>query len=187
MLKTQLGIAAVGSADGLRGVVPVTDLRGHDLEGPFAVFTLDQQRYGLPLSCVERTLQVVELTPLPNAPAIVLGVINVAGTLVPIIDLRHRFRLPARDIALSDQIVIATADRRTVGLVVDSVVGLLSVEMDQVVRVAEILPAVDHIDGVATLDDGLLLIHDLAKCLSLDEVHTLDAAMNGAGHAERHS
>lgn len=155
------------------------------LEGPFAVFTLDQQRYGLPLSCVERAVQVVELTPLPGAPDIVLGVINVAGTLVPVIDLRRRFGLPARDIALSDHIVIARADRRTVGLVVDAVIGLLSVGTEQVVRVAEILPAVDDIEGVATLNDGLLLIHDLAKCLSLDEAHTLDEAMKGAGHAER--
>lgn len=143
------------------------------------VFTLDQQKYGLPLSCVVRAVLTVELTPLPKTPDIVRGVINVQGQLIPVIDLRRRFRLPRREIALSDQIVIARAELRTVGLMVDSVVGVLTCAPEQIVHAGEILPVVDYIEGVVKLEDGLLLIHDLAKCLSIDEAHALDEAITG--------
>jgi purine-binding chemotaxis protein CheW len=76
-------------------------LNGHSMKAmetphQLVVFTLGQQRYGLPLSSVERAARIVEITPLPNAPEIVLGVINVQGRLMPVVNLRHRFRLPER-------------------------------------------------------------------------------------------
>ncbi len=60
----------------------------------YIVFTLDEQRYALHLSAVERVICVVEITPLPKAPEIVLGIINVGGQIIPVIDMRKRFRLP---------------------------------------------------------------------------------------------
>ena len=71
------------------------------------VFTLDDQRYGLPLSAVERVVPMVDITPLPKAPDIVLGVVDVQGRVIPVVNLRRRLRLPERDIALTDQLVIA--------------------------------------------------------------------------------
>ncbi len=89
------------------------------------VFTLSDQRYGLPLMAVERIVRVVEVTPLPKAPDIVLGVVNVQGRVIPVINVRRRFHLPEREIALTDQMVIARTTRRSVALVVDSVGGVL--------------------------------------------------------------
>ena len=56
------------------------------------VFALDEPRYALPLSAVERVVRAVEITPLPKAPEIVLGVINMQGQVVPAVDIRKRFR-----------------------------------------------------------------------------------------------
>ena len=58
------------------------------------LFTLDEQRYALALPSVDRVVRVVDVTPLPKAPAIVLGVVNIHGDIVPVYDLRKRFRLP---------------------------------------------------------------------------------------------
>ena len=143
------------------------------------VFTLCEQRYGLALSSVERVVHIVEITPLPNAPEIVLGVINVQGRLIPVVNLRRRFRLPEREVALTDQIVVAHTQRRPVALVVDAVVGVLAYSEQQVVGAGEILSAAVDFEGVLKLDDGLILIHDLEKFLSLDEARALDAAMTG--------
>lgn len=149
------------------------------MEAPhqLVVFTLGEQRYGLPLSSVERAARIVEITPLPNAPEIVLGVINVQGRLMAVVNLRRRFRLPEREVALTDQIVVAHTKRRPVALVADAVVGVLAYSGQQVVDAGEILPAAEYLEGVVKLDDGLILIHDLEKFLSLDEARALDSAM----------
>ncbi|MBI2214214.1 MAG: chemotaxis protein CheW, partial [Acidobacteria bacterium] len=89
------------------------------------VLVLDELRVGLPLSSVERVVRVVESTMLPGAPDVVRGVVNVQGHVIPVLDVRSRFRLPERAIAPSDLMVIAHTTRRTVALVVDSVTGVL--------------------------------------------------------------
>lgn len=141
------------------------------------VFTLGDQRYGLPLASVERATRIVEITPLPDAPAIVLGVINVHGRLVAVVNLRRRFRLPERELALSDQIVVARTKPRSVAVVADAVIGVFAYAEQQVAAAVDILPGIDYLEGVVKLDDGLILIHDLEKFLSLDEARALDAAM----------
>ena len=85
------------------------------------VFTLDEQRYAVPLSAVERIVRLVEITPVPHTPEIILGVINVQGRILPVVNIRRRFRLPARELHPSDHLLIARTSKRTVALVVDAV------------------------------------------------------------------
>ncbi len=80
------------------------------LSDQYVVFGLDEHSFALRLSAVVRVVRAVEVTPLPRAPEIVLGVINVQGRITPVFDVRKRFRLPAREISLSDQFIIARAD-----------------------------------------------------------------------------
>jgi purine-binding chemotaxis protein CheW len=149
-------------------------------QGRVAVFTLGDQRYALPLSTVERVVRVVEVTPLPQAPDIVLGVVNVQGRVIPVVNPRRRFRLPERDIALSDQLVIAHTTRRPVALVVDAVTGVLEYSGREAVGARDIVPGMEYVEGVVKLADGLVLIHDLDRFLSLDEVTALDRAIESA-------
>jgi purine-binding chemotaxis protein CheW len=62
------------------------------------VFALDEQRYALRLTAVERIVRAVEVTPLPKAPQIVLGVIDAQGRIIPVVDVRQRFRLTEREV-----------------------------------------------------------------------------------------
>jgi purine-binding chemotaxis protein CheW len=141
------------------------------------VFTLDEQRYGLRLSAVERVVRAVEVTLLPSAPEIVLGVINLAGRVVPVMNVRQRFGLPEKESDLSDQFIIARTAMRTVALLVDSVSALVEASAEDVVHAAKILPQMDYVDGVAKLEDGMILIHDIDKFLSLEEARMLDEVM----------
>jgi purine-binding chemotaxis protein CheW len=149
-------------------------------QGRVAVFTLGDQRYALPLSAVERVVRVVEVTPLPQAPDIVLGVVNVQGRVIPVVNPRRRFRLPERGIALTDQLVIAHTTRRPVALVVDAVTGVLEYSGREAVGARDIVPGMEYVEGVVKLADGLVLIHDLDRFLSLDEVTALDRAIESA-------
>jgi purine-binding chemotaxis protein CheW len=142
------------------------------------VFTLDEQRYALHLVTVERVVRMVEITPLPKAPEIVPGVINVQGRIVPVVNLRRRFGLAEGEIRLSDHIILAHTLKRVVALVVDTVNGIIERSDHEVIAAQRILPGLEYVEGVTKLDEGLILIHDLGTCLSLEEGKMLDAAMN---------
>jgi purine-binding chemotaxis protein CheW len=91
--------------------------------------------------------------------------------------MRRRFRLPERDIALTDQLVIAHTRQRPVALVADAVDGIFEYAEPDIVGAETILPGLEYIDGVVKLGDGLILIHNLDRFLSLEEAATLDRAM----------
>ena len=141
------------------------------------VFTLDDQRYALALEAVERVTAMVHITPLPKAPDIVLGVINVHGRIVPVVDIRKRFGLPQREITLTDQMILARTSTRPVVLIADAVSGVVELSAHDMVTIAEILPNLEYMEGVAKLEDGMVLIHDLDTFLSLEEDSVLDEAM----------
>jgi hypothetical protein len=82
------------------------------MQRSIVVFNLDEQQYALHLAAVERIVRVAEITPVPKAPAIVLGVINVQGQVIPVINIRKRFRLPDREMSLSDHLIIARTAKR---------------------------------------------------------------------------
>jgi purine-binding chemotaxis protein CheW len=144
------------------------------------VFLLDGQRYALPLSAVGRIVRAAEVTPLPNAPAIVIGVIDLQGDVIPVLNIRRRFQLPQREIGVSDQFMIARTERRVVALVVDEAQGVIERKSSDIIITNLIAPGLEQFLGVLKLDDGLVLIHDLEKFLSLDEARTLDQALDRA-------
>jgi len=141
------------------------------------VFALDGQRYALHLSAVERIVRAVEMTPLPKAPEIVIGVINAQGRIIPVFNIRRRFHLPEREIELSDQLIIANTARRTVALVVDTVDGVIERLSEEITPADQVLPRIEYVEGIVKLENGLVLIHDLDKFLSIDEETKLDEAV----------
>lgn len=120
---------------------------------------------------------MVEITPLPKAPEIVLGIVNFHGRVVPAVNLRSRFGLPERPASLTDELMIAHTPRRAVALVADAVEGVVECPEQQILEAQTVVPGAEYVAGVMKLSDGLVLIHDLARCLSLDEERQLDEAM----------
>jgi purine-binding chemotaxis protein CheW len=148
------------------------------------LFTLDERRYALELASVERIVRVVDVTPLLSAPSSVLGVVNVRGQVVPVYNLRRRFGLTERDTDLSDQLLIANTSQRTVGLLMDSVNGVLEVSEEAIASAEKILPEIECVRGVVKLPDGLVLIHDLERFLSPEEERILDEALKSPSGAQ---
>lgn len=141
------------------------------------VFDLERQRYALHLSAVERVLPMVAVSSLPNAPAIALGVINLHGEALPVLDLRRRLALPAREYGVTAHLLVAKTSRRRVVVPVDEVLGVEEVAATAVVAPEAVLPGTVHVAGIATLPDGLLFIHDLDTFLSLQEEQQITAAL----------
>jgi len=143
----------------------------------YVVFSLDERQIALYLDAVERVILAAEVTPLPELPEIVLGVINVEGKVMPVVDIRRRFGLPERAVDLEDQFIIAHTSRRTLALWVDAVGGVIEPAEEEVIRAEEILPGMEYIEGVIKLPDGMVLIHNLDRFLSLEEEKMLEGAM----------
>lgn len=147
----------------------------------FLSFAIEAGRYALPLKDVERVVRVVEFTRLPRAPEIVLGIVNLEGRIIPVVNVRQRFRHPDREVQLSDQLIVARTSRRPVALLVDRVEGLVEQAEHQIVQAVDVVPGLEYVRGVAKTEDGLVLIHDLDAFLSLEEEQKLSEALARTG------
>ena len=141
------------------------------------IFRLDDLRCALPLAKVERAVRAVEITRLPGAPEVVLGVVNVQGRIVPVFNTRRRFALPERDVRLEDQMLLARTAVRTVALLVDTVEGLFQCEDTEATPADRVWSGIGHVVGVVKRSDGLILIHNLDTFLSADEHHAMEQAL----------
>jgi purine-binding chemotaxis protein CheW len=148
------------------------------------LFEVSNQRFALPMCDVLEVVRAVAIRSLPAAPPITLGIIDIRGEIVPVLDVRVRFGLPHKPLALSDQFLVARAGPRRVALHVDTAIGLASLGV-LAVEDAENLPSsLAHVAGVATTDEGLVLIHDLRAFLTQPEAQALDAALESSRAAE---
>lgn len=138
------------------------------------VFTLGEQNYALSLRAVLRVVRMVEITRLPKASEIVLGVIDLQGEVVPVMNMRKRFGLAEPEISLSDQLIVADTATRRVALSVNLVTGVLEPAEENIAQAAEIVPGSQYVEGSSRLEDGLLFIHNLDLFLSQKEERQLD-------------
>lgn len=149
------------------------------------VFSVDDQRFALSLASVERVVRAVAITPLPGAPEIVTGVVNVGGRIFPVVSIRRRWGLaPHRQLALTDHLILARTARRPVALLADAVIGLLEHPTSDIVRAESILADLDQVEGVVRLDGGLILVHDLDRFLSLGEEEGLARALSAKSETD---
>lgn len=145
------------------------------------VFELAGVRYALDLSCVREVVRAVLITPLPEAPSVVEGVIDVRGEIVPVYDMRLRFGHPPRTLHPDDRLIVAWTGERLVALRCDRTDWIEEVQSSAVE--APQFGRSGRIAGVAKLPDGVVLIHDLAGFLEEAEKLALDEAL--AAHAAR--
>lgn len=150
-------------------------------------FELDSQRYAFPAERVVQVVQMVAISPLPGAPAIVEGVVNVRGTVVPVFDLRARLRLPARDVTAGQHLIILAGSPRQAAVRVDAADEFLSIPDADIAAAAELgdrgigADGTRHVAGIAATPDGTTVIYDLAAFLSPAEAGTLDDALASTG------
>jgi len=134
----------------------------------WVTFKLEKEKYGINVMQVQEVLRVTEIAPVPGAPGYVLGIINLRGNVVTVIDTRQRFGLPAKEMDDSTRIVIIEAEEQVVGILVDSVAEVVDLRLNEVDSAPNVgtEESAKFIQGVASLDGELLIIVDLNKLLS---------------------
>ncbi|MCW8853370.1 MAG: chemotaxis protein CheW [Gammaproteobacteria bacterium] len=134
-------------------------------------FRLDDETYGINVMLVQEVLRVTDIAPVPGAPGYVVGIINLRGNVVTVIDTRMRFGLSPNEMDDSTRIVIIESEKQTVGIIVDSVSEVVDIYSNEI----ETAPNVGndetarYIEGVVSRGEELLILIDLNKLLTEDE------------------
>lgn len=156
---------------------PVSSSGAGDERLELLTFEVAGQRLALPLSHVREVLRAVAITPLPEAPAVIEGVVDIRGAVVPVVDVRGRVGLPRRPLELEDRLIVVEAGGRRLALRVDAVHWMVEVDARTVESTREIAPEAFFVAGLARLPDGLVLIYDLERFLSPGEARELARAL----------
>ncbi len=137
----------------------------------WVTFRLENETYGINVMQVQEVLRYTEIAPVPGAPGYVLGIINLRGNVVTVIDTRARFGLTPGEVTENSRIVIIEAEKQVIGILVDSVaevVYLRSSEIESAPNVGTEESA-KFIQGVCNRGEELLILVDLNKLLSDEE------------------
>ncbi len=143
-------------------------------------FDVGALRCAVPLAGVREVQRAVAITPLPGAPTIVEGVIDVRGDVVPVIDAGRRLGLPPRPLRTSDAFILLWTGSRLVALRADAVHWIDDLAEDAVSRAEQLVRGGAVVAGVARTPDGLVLLHDPEALLRQAEEDTLDQALSAA-------
>ena len=163
----QSAMAAVETAD----VVSGTD------EQQLVVFQLGAELYGVEISRVHEIIRLQSITRVPRAPGFVEGVINLRGKVIPVVDLRRHFGLPAADHTRASRIVVVEIGEQVVGIIVDSVSEVLRVNTSTVEPPSPVVAGLesDYLHGIARLPERLVILLDLDRVLARDERRAFEA------------
>uniref|UniRef100_UPI003F585ACD chemotaxis protein CheW n=1 Tax=Vibrio cholerae TaxID=666 RepID=UPI003F585ACD len=137
----------------------------------WVTFQLEEETYGINVMQVREVLRYTEIAPVPGAPDYVLGIINLRGNVVTVIDTRSRFGLMQGEITDNTRIIVIESERQVIGILVDSVaevVYLRSSEIDSTPSVGTDESS-KFIQGVSNRDGKLLILVDLNKFLTDEE------------------
>lgn len=151
-----------------------------DGSNQFLTFTLDNEEYGIEILKVQEIKGFSKITPIPNAPPFVKGVVNLRGSVVPIVDLRSRFSMLPRDYDQFTVIIVVNLGTKVVGLVVDTVSDVLTIPAGQVAETPELAGGVDAscVTGMGKVNEKLVMLLDIARLVggeALPEAETTAA------------
>lgn len=142
----------------------------------YVVFVLDGQEFGVEIKQSREIINSTELTSIPNAPDFVEGVTNLRGEIVPIIDLGERLNLSKTEHSKENKIIIVEIDGTMAGMEVDDVEGIIRLNRENIGKAPKITQGLnkEYISGVGKLDEKLLILLNLDRVLSRDEVEQLE-------------
>jgi purine-binding chemotaxis protein CheW len=146
----------------------------------YLTVNLADEEYGIDILAVREIRGWTSVTRIPQAPGYVLGVLNLRGAIVPVLDLRLRFGLSREEYSGTTVTVIITVAGRLFGIVVDAVSDVLDVEQSNVRPVPDMGTAVDteYLKGLTSIGERMVLLLDADKLLQPQDAQMLDAALN---------
>jgi purine-binding chemotaxis protein CheW len=144
-------------------------------ERQIVAFSLGSETYGVDIASVREIIPVPNIVSVPRAPDYVEGIINLRGRVIPVLDLRKHFGFERKKGDPNQRIVLVEAGQESVGVIVDAVSSVLRISDEQVEPAATVIVGaeIEYIQGIAKVDEDLVVLIDLTKIISDAEMRTL--------------
>ena len=139
------------------------------------IFQLGNEEYGIDILKVQEIKRMMEITRVPNAPPFIEGVINLRGQIIPVLDLRRRFKLTAGERTDNSRIMVGNVGELTVGMIVDVVLEVISLPVEDISPAPSIVTGVNSqfLDGIGKVEERLLIIINPQRVLEVTELDEL--------------
>ncbi|MCC5883207.1 MAG: chemotaxis protein CheW [Halomonas sp.] len=143
----------------------------------FLVFSLGEEEYAIDILKVQEIRGYENVTRIANAPDFIKGVTNLRGVIVPIVDLRIKFHLDKVEYGGQTVVIVVNVEDRVVGIVVDGVSDVMTLSPEQIKPAPEfgVTLSSDFLSGLGSLDDRMLVIVDIDKLLTSDEMELVES------------
>jgi Chemotaxis signal transduction protein len=145
------------------------------LQGRFLSFSFSKETFAIEIKYVTEIVGIQPITPVPEVPDYVMGIINLRGKIIPVIDMRIKFRKPAADYNDRTCIIVVDLEETSVGFIVDNVEEVLSIPDEKIVPPPDYKTGIQnrYIKGIGIVEDKVMLLLDCAKLLSGDEMERI--------------
>lgn len=158
--------------------VPKITFEGSAKSKKFVIFELHEGRFGVPVEQISQITKFDKVFPLPNAPDYVLGVINLRGKIISLIDLEKRLNLRTSEVELDEtkQILFVDLGYETVGMLIDRVVNLASISTDEISEDLELITgqiSMEYLKGAALVGEDIIIVLNLDMILSEYEIQEI--------------
>lgn len=155
----------------------MSKMAGETVGQEFLIFTLGDEEYGIDILKVQEIRGYDQVTRIANTPAFIKGVTNLRGVIVPILDLRVKFA--QEDVIYNENtvVIVLNFENRVVGIVVDGVSDVLSLIQDQIRPAPEfaVTLSTEYLTGLGSLGDRMLILVDIEKLLSSEEMALMES------------
>ena len=146
------------------------------LKGRFLIFSMGSELYGIEIRYITEIIGIQPMTQVPEMPDYIKGVTNLRGKIIPVMDARLRFKKEVREYDDRTCIIVLDIDDVAIGLIVDSVAEVLTIQDEDIVAPPEMGRGKNrYIKGIGKANDGVLLLLDCQKLLSDDELDEISS------------
>ncbi|SFI14196.1 purine-binding chemotaxis protein CheW [Tindallia magadiensis] len=141
------------------------------MEKQYVIFKLEKEEYGVEINHVQEITEHKTVTSVPNTPAFIEGIINLRGSIVPIVSIKKRFNLAQEEVGEDHRIIIINLEEKQVGFIVDDASQVLTISEEQIEKAPEVIAGADreYITGIGKISDKIILLLDLEKILTENE------------------
>lgn len=164
-----------------QGISTVSEITEVDeMKGKYLTFWTDSQLFGVPISDVVQIIGIQDITPIPDFPAYAKGVINLRGSIIPVIDVRIRFSKPEEKYNERTCIIVTKIDESFIGFIVDSVDEVTTISDENISPAPRV--SKDHtnayLNGIGKLENKVVLLLDTSKILNDEEIQEVNDAVS---------
>lgn len=167
----------IPAASSDKGAGDVVLSQSIDAESQYITFTIDTEEYGTPILTVQEIRGWMKTTPLPNTPDFVKGVTNLRGNIVPVFDLRARFSNKLTEVTERHVVIMVEIGGRTIGLLVDAISDILTIEDSQIQPppTGNLIVDTQYLDGLVASEDRMVALVNIHKLFDSEVIESITA------------